>query len=88
MDLSQAVDWSREALRLALVLGAPLLAMALLAGILVAAIQTMTQLHEPTVALVPRLAVVGLATLFVLPWILSRVASFAAELIESIPGML
>ena len=88
MDLSQAVDWSREALRLVLVLGGPLLLAALLAGLLMGAIQTMTQLHEPTVGLVPRLAVVGLATLLVLPWILGRVASFTAELIEAIPGML
>ncbi len=88
MDPSQAVDWSREALRLALVLGAPLLLAALVMGLVMGAIQTMTQLQEPTVALVPRLAVVGLAMLLVLPWILGRVASFTAELIESIPGML
>lgn len=88
MDLTQAVDWSREALKLALVLSGPLVLAALATGLVMGAIQTMTQLHEPTVGLAPRLAVVGLATLLFLPWILARVASFTAELIDSIPGML
>ena len=59
MDMTQVIDWSREALRMALLLGGPLLAAALLVGLLINVGQTLTQLHEPVVGLVPRLVAVA-----------------------------
>jgi flagellar biosynthesis protein FliQ len=88
MDTSQAIDWSREALRMALLLGGPLLAVALLVGLLISVGQTMTQLHEPVVALIPRLVVVTLVLLIILPWMVNRWVSFAVDLIGSIPNLL
>ncbi len=88
MELSQVVDWTREALGLALVLGGPILAVVLIVALIMGAAQTMTQLHEPTVGFAPRLIAAGAAVLLVLPWILSRMASFAAEVIEAMPRML
>jgi flagellar biosynthesis protein FliQ len=88
MDLSQVIDWSREAIRLALHLGGPLLAVALLVGLVVGIGQTLTQLHEPVVGLVPRLVAVLLVMLLILPWLMGRWVMFATDLFESIPGML
>ena len=50
MEMAQVVDWSREALRMALVLGGPPLLAALVVGLVVGICQTLTQLHEPVVA--------------------------------------
>jgi flagellar biosynthetic protein FliQ len=86
MDPNLAVDWVREALRLALVLGAPMLLAALAVAVIVGLVQTVTQMHEPTVALVPRLAVVGLVVLAALPWMFDGWVTFARGLIESLPG--
>jgi len=47
VDLTHVIDWSREALRMSLLLGGPLLAVALLAGLVINVLQTVTQLHEP-----------------------------------------
>jgi flagellar biosynthesis protein FliQ len=88
MDASQAIDWSREALRMALLLGGPLLAVALLVGLLISVGQTMTQLHEPVVGLIPRLVVVTAVFLLILPWMVNRWVSFAVDLIGSIPKLL
>jgi flagellar biosynthesis protein FliQ len=88
MELSQVVDWTREALRMALLLGGPPLAAALVVGLLVGIGQTVTQLHEPVVAFVPRLLAVVLVVLALLPWLLGRWITFAAALIESIPERL
>jgi flagellar biosynthesis protein FliQ len=88
MDTSHAIDWSREALRMALILGGPLLAVALLVGLLISAAQTMTQLHEPVVGLIPRLIVVTLALLLILPWMVNRWVSYTVDLIGSIPNVL
>jgi flagellar biosynthetic protein FliQ len=88
MELSQVIDWSREAVRLSLQLGGPLLAVALVVGLVVGIGQTLTQLHEPVVGLVPRLVAVLLAFLLILPWLLGRWVTFETNLIESIPGLL
>lgn len=88
MELSHVIDWSREAIRLSLQLGGPLLAVALVVGLVIGIGQTLTQLHEPVVGLVPRLMAVLLAFLLILPWLLGRWVTFETNLIESIPGML
>jgi type III secretory pathway component EscS len=46
VDMSHAIVWSREALRMSLLLGGPLLAAAFLVGLLVNIGQTLTQLHR------------------------------------------
>ena len=71
MDMSHAIVWSREALRMSLLLGGPLLAAAFLVGLLVNVGQTLTQLHEPVVGLIPRIAAVALVLLLILPWLLT-----------------
>jgi flagellar biosynthesis protein FliQ len=87
MDMSHAIDWTRAALQMTLLLGGPLLAAALLVGLLINVGQTLTQLHEPVVGLVPRLVAVGLVLLLILPWLLGRWISFAVDLIGSIPDL-
>ncbi len=88
METSLVVDWSQEAIRLALQMGGPLLAVALLVGLIVGIGQTLTQLHEPVIGLVPRLVAVVLAVLVLLPWLVSQWVSFTGTLIESIPGLI
>jgi flagellar biosynthesis protein FliQ len=88
MDMGQAIDWSRAALQLSLLLGAPLLAAALLVALLINVGQTLTQLHEPVVGLVPRLVAVTVVLLLILPWLAARWVAFATDLIGSIPELL
>ena len=88
MDASQVVDWSREAIRLALVLGGPLLAVALIVGLLVGIGQTLTQLHEPVIGLVPKMVAVVVAVLVLLPWMIGRWVGFTVNLIDSIPSLI
>ncbi len=86
--MNHAIDGVREALRMVLLLGGPLLAVALVIGLLINVGQTLTQLHEPVVGLIPRMVAVGLVLILILPWLLSRWVSFAVALIRSIPEML
>jgi flagellar biosynthetic protein FliQ len=88
METSLLIDWSREALRLALVLGGPLLAVALVVGLVVGIGQTLTQLNEPVIGLVPRLVAVVIVVLLLLPWLFGRWVAFTGPLIESIPGLI
>jgi flagellar biosynthesis protein FliQ len=88
VEMSHVIVWSREALRMSLLLGGPLLAAAFLIGLVVNVGQTLTQLHEPVVGLIPRIAAVTVVLLLILPWLLTRWVAFAVELIESIPSLL
>jgi flagellar biosynthetic protein FliQ len=88
VDTSQVVDWSREALRLTLQVGGPLLAVALLVGLAVGAAQTLTQLHEPVVAQVPRLVAVAVAALVLLPWMVAQWVGFTGNLFDVIPSLI
>lgn len=88
MDAASVLDWSQQALRMALVLGGVPLLVALVVGIVVGIGQTLTQLQEPVVALVPRLLAVALAVLVALPWLVSTWLAYATELIGSLPERL
>lgn len=85
METTLVVDWGREALQMALLLGGPLLAVALVVGLVVGIVQTLTQMNEPVVGQVARLAGVLVAVLAALPWLLGRWVSYAVALIGSIP---
>jgi flagellar biosynthetic protein FliQ len=86
MDPSLVLDWSHEALRVALVLGAPALLAALAVGVVVGVGQTLMQLHDPVVSLVPRLVAVLVVLMVVLPWMVGLWVSYATELIGSLAG--
>lgn len=88
MDMNLVVAWSREALRMALLLGGPALLTAMVVGLLVGIGQTLTQMHEPVIGLIPRLVAVLLVVLVALPWLMSTWVAFAVELIGSLPDRL
>lgn len=88
MSMDQVVDWSAEAIQVTLMVGGPLLAVALVVGLAVGTLQTLTQMHEPVVGMVPRLAAMLVACLVLLPWMLATLAAHAAALIGSLPERL
>jgi len=88
MEFAHVIDWSRDAIRLALLLSGPPLAVALAVGLLIGIGQTLTQLHEPVVAMVPRLVAVILVVLVTLPWLISHWVAFMTQLVDAIPGSL
>jgi flagellar biosynthetic protein FliQ len=84
MDSQWVLDWSQEALRLALVLSLPVLATALVAGIVLGLLQTVMQLNEGAFAQIPRMVVVGIAVMMLLPWMISQWVGFTINLITSV----
>ena len=70
---------AREALLLALLLSAPPLGAALLIGLLTGVAQAATQVQEPSLGVVPRLAAVLGALALAAPWIGARLLRFASD---------
>jgi flagellar biosynthetic protein FliQ len=74
------VQFARETLVTALLLAAPILAVATVVSLLINIAQVMTSIQEQTVATVPRLAVVAIATFVMLPWMLRKLMGFTLHL--------
>lgn len=70
----------REGMLLVLLLAAPLLVAALLAGIVTGLIGAVTQIQDPAVGLVPRVAAVGAAIVLFGPSIAHQLEAFTAKL--------
>lgn len=72
----------REAVLLVLTVSAPPLLAALLVGLATGVLQAATQVQEPSVAVVPRLAAVLVSLGLAGPWIGARIVRFAASCID------
>ena len=70
----------REGLLLALLCAAPLLVAALIAGAITGLVGAFTQIQDPAVGLVPRVAAVGVALVLFGPSIGRQLDAFAARL--------
>jgi flagellar biosynthesis protein FliQ len=78
----QVVGIIRHTLEAALWMGAPLLIVATLVGLLINVVQVLTSLQETTISTVPRLFAVAAATLLLMPWMTRRLASFTLQLLS------
>jgi flagellar biosynthetic protein FliQ len=84
MNESDIVDIARESIIVMLKVGGPILIVGLFVGIMVSLFQTVTQIQEPTLAFVPKLIVIALAMLVLLPFMLSSLTSFTTGLTDRI----
>jgi flagellar biosynthetic protein FliQ len=80
MEPDQTVEIMRRLLVEAMLLSAPLLVTACLVSIVVSLIQTLTSVQEQTLTAVPRLVVVFVVTIAVLPWMVHRLVAFTVYL--------
>jgi flagellar biosynthesis protein FliQ len=80
MGPDQTVEIMRRVLIEAMLLSAPLLAAAALVSLAVSLLQTLTSVQEQTLTAVPRLVVVFVITVAVLPWMVHRLVGFTVRL--------
>lgn len=80
MDASLALDLGRQALLTALLISAPVLGIGVVVGLLISLIQTVTQIQDQTLSIVPKIvAMVGAAVLFI-PWLAQRVLEYSQQM--------
>ena len=80
MGPDQTVEVMRRVLIEAMMLSAPLLVTDCLVSLVVSLIQTLTSVQEQTLTAVPRLVVVFVITVAVLPWMVHRLVGFTVRL--------
>ena len=74
-----------QAIKTAIFLAAPMLAVGLIAGVVVSMFQAATQINEMTLVFVPKMLGVALALLFFFPWMMKIIVGFTQDLIINLP---
>jgi flagellar biosynthetic protein FliQ len=87
MMTQDALDLVRGSLFEVLAIAGPVLLIALVVGLFFGVLQTVMQIQDTTVAMVPRLIVVGLALVLLLPWMAQRLVDYSRDLILDIPAV-
>ena len=88
MPLALVLDLARNAVTLALELSAPLLAVALVVGLLISVVQAVTSIQEQTLSFVPKLFAMALVFLITLSWMLQTMMRYTTELFRSLPNLI
>lgn len=88
MNAQMVLTIGQEALMTLLLVAAPILGVVLLVGLLVSLFQAITQIHEATLAFVPKLIAAMVVFAIAGPWMLSTLVDFIRRTIESIPSMI
>ncbi|MGB7606539.1 MAG: flagellar biosynthesis protein FliQ [Lutisporaceae bacterium] len=86
MNQEMVIDLGVEAIRVALMVSAPILLLGLLVGLIVSIIQATTQIQEATLSFIPKLIAIALALLIFGPWMMNMMYSFTVNLFENIPN--
>ena len=84
MEDTWALDLARTSLQTALLVGGPLLAIALIVGLLVSIFQALTQINEATLSFIPKILAVGAGLLILGPWMIRIMTSFTTNLYENL----
>ncbi|SHG42800.1 flagellar biosynthetic protein FliQ [Hydrocarboniphaga daqingensis] len=88
MTPEEVMTQGQQALQLALLIGAPMLLVALAIGLLVGMFQAATQINEATLSFIPKVVAMAAVLVFLGPWMLRLLTEFTRRLIESIPSLI
>ena len=84
MTSVDVLEIAREAIYVMLKIGAPVMLMALAVGLIVSLFQALTQIQEMTLAFVPKILVIFVSVLLLLPSMLATLSTFTNRLAERI----
>ncbi|MEI8040947.1 MAG: flagellar biosynthesis protein FliQ [Verrucomicrobiota bacterium] len=87
MNPEFAVELLKTVIFEAILLAAPFLGVAMLAGLVISLFQAVTSINEQTLSFVPKALCVLGVLLLLLPWLVRQLVGFTSGIIEKIPQM-
>jgi flagellar biosynthesis protein FliQ len=84
VNVPLAIDLIRSAVFLALLTAAPLLLAALVVGVLISVLQTITQIQEQTLTFIPKLLAMAVVFVLMLPWLLNQLVGYLTGVLRSL----
>ncbi|HYE84007.1 MAG TPA: flagellar biosynthesis protein FliQ [Clostridia bacterium] len=86
MDQGVVIDVAQEAIKVVLMISAPILGLGLLVGLIVSIVQATTQIQEQTLSFIPKIVAISLTMLVFGPWMMNIMYEFTVRLFENIPN--
>ena len=87
MTPESVMTLGQKAMEVTLMVSAPMLLVALAAGLLVSIFQAATQINEMTLSFIPKLVALFGTLVLAGPWMLSVMVDYMRKVLEGIPGM-
>ncbi|MBQ2009780.1 MAG: flagellar biosynthesis protein FliQ [Anaerovibrio sp.] len=79
------IQMAQEALRMVLLISAPMLGLGLLVGLAVSVFQATTSIQEQTLAFIPKIVAVFVAILIFGPWMLRLMVEYVTNVLVNLP---
>jgi len=86
MTIEFANQIIRQALITILVASAPALIIGLIVGMVISIFQAISQIHEATLAFIPKIVATFIALVIFGPWMVRVLVKFAIDVLNSLPG--
>jgi flagellar biosynthetic protein FliQ len=87
MDTLEVLDIARDAVMVMLKIGAPIMIIALLIGLGISLVQALTQIQEATLSFVPKILVMFVSLLLLLPFMIATLSTFTERLADRIASL-
>ncbi len=88
MSPATVVAIGSTAMKVTLLIAAPVLIATMVVGLLISILQAATQIQEMTLTFVPKIIVAALVLLFLGPWMIRVLVDFTVQLYRNIPAYL
>jgi len=85
MNVDQVIGMGAEAIKVTLLLAAPMLIVGLVVGLIISIFQAVTQIQEMTLTFVPKIVAVLVGLIIALPWMINLLVTYTQNLFNSIP---
>ena len=82
MDGTEAIEIGRETIFVMLKIGAPVMLLALIVGLAIALFQALTSIQEMTLTFVPKIIVIFVGIMLMLPFMLDSLTTFSQGLFD------
>ena len=79
------IQMAQEAVRMVLLISAPMLGLGLLVGLAVSVFQATTSIQEQTLAFIPKIVAVFVAILIFGPWMLRLMVEYVTNVLVNLP---
>ncbi|EDP3995667.1 flagellar biosynthesis protein FliQ [Campylobacter jejuni] len=85
MDESTLVALGVQTFKITLLLSLPMLLAGLIAGLAISIFQATTQINEMTLSFVPKIILVVVILIFLMPWMTTTMIDFTENILNQIP---
>lgn len=87
MTPETVMTFATQAMKMTLMLAAPLLLVALATGLVVSLFQAATQINEMTLTFIPKLLALSGTLVLAGPWMINTFVDYLREVLQGIPGL-